>query len=63
MPLNAAKTIVVDMIAPSVLIGSSSNLQVARTGIKSWTSSVFGQFRLFASELHAFEHHFFPIDL
>ena len=55
MPLSAAKKKknIVDMIAPSVLIGSSSKLQVARISIKSWISSIFGQIKLFASELHA----------
>ena len=52
MPLSTAEN-VVDMIAPSVLIGSSSKLQIAGTSIKSWTSSNFGQIKLFASELHA----------
>ena len=34
---------IVDSKAPSVLIGSSSNLQVTRTGIKFWTSLILGQ--------------------
>ena len=45
-----------DVSTPSVLIQSSSNLQVSRTGTKSWTSSKFGQIRPLPSELGAFEH-------
>ena len=45
-----------DKIVSSVLIGSSSDLQLMRTGIKSWTSSISGLIRLFASELHALGH-------
>ena len=52
LPLSTGKNIV-DTIAASVLIGSSSNLQTKRTAIKSWASSISGQSRLFASELHA----------
>ena len=44
-----------DVIAPSILIGSSSNLQVMKTGIKYLTSSIFGQIGLLASELLATE--------
>ena len=45
MPLSAAKH-VVDMIALSVLIGSSSNLQ----------SLILGQIGVLASGLHALEY-------
>ena len=45
-----------DMIAPLVLIGSSSVLPVTRTDIKSQTSLILGKIRLFASELRAHEH-------
>ena len=41
-----------DMVAPPFLIGSTSNLLVTRTGTTSRASSVSGQIRLFASELH-----------
>ena len=53
---------VVRMIVPSFLIGSSLNLQVTRTGIKSQTSSILAKlFRLFALELLALERqNFFP---
>ena len=38
-----------------VLMGTFSNLQVTRTGIKSKTSSIFSQIRLFALELSVLE--------
>ena len=61
--MSAGKHVVV-MIAPSVLIGSSSNMQITRTSIKSWTSSISGQSGLFASELHVLERRkFIPIEL
>ena len=41
---------VVDMIVPSCLIGSSSKLQVTRTGIKSRTRSISAQIGLFVSD-------------
>ena len=41
----------VSMLTPFVLIRSSSNLQVARTGIQSRLSSYFGQIGPFPSEL------------
>ena len=44
---------VVNTLAPSFLIGSSSYLQVARTTIKSWTSWKFDQFRPWTAELAA----------
>ena len=44
----------------SFLIGSSSNLLVSRTGLKSRTSSISSQVGLFASELHALERQLFP---
>ena len=46
---------VVDMMVPPFVFGSSSKLQVTRTGIKSRTSSISGQIRLFTLELLAFE--------
>ena len=46
---------VVNILAPTFLIGSSSFLQVARTTIKSWTSSKFDQIRPWTSELAALE--------
>ena len=46
---------VVSMIGPSPFIGSSSNLQVTRTGIKYWTSMNSGQIGLFTSELLALD--------
>ena len=49
---------------PSFLMGSSLNLQVRRTGIKSWMSWILGQIRLFALELLALERQkMFSIDL
>ena len=44
---------VVNTLAPSVLIGSSSFLQVTRTTIKSWTSSKFDKIRPWTAELAA----------
>ena len=41
---------VVWLIGISFLIGSSSNLQITRTCIKSWTRSILAQFRLLAFE-------------
>ena len=46
---------VVNTLAPSFLIGSSSFLQVTRTTIKAWTSSKFDQIRQWTSELAALE--------
>ena len=46
---------VVWMIATSLLIGSSSILQVTRTAIKSWMSSNSGQIGLSTSELAVLE--------
>ena len=46
---------VVNTLAPSFLIGSSSFLQVTRTIIKSWTSSKFDQIRPWTAELAALE--------
>ena len=46
---------VVTTLAPSILIGSSSYLQVTRTSITSRTSSKFGQIRLRTAELAALE--------
>ena len=54
--LVSSRENIVDTIAPSFFIGCYSNLQVTRTGIKSWTSSILGHFRLFALELFALEH-------
>ena len=46
---------VVSTLAPSVLIGSSSYLQVRRTVITSQTSLKFGQIRPRTAELAALE--------
>ena len=47
---------VVNTLAPSFLIGSSSYLQVTRTSITSRTSSKFGQIGLRTAELAALGH-------
>ena len=47
-------------IAPSVLIGSSSSLEVTRTDIKSGISLNLGQFGIFVLELLALECHKSP---
>ena len=47
---------VVSTLAPSVLIGSSSYLQVTRTSIRSRTSSKFGQIGPRTAELADLEH-------
>ena len=61
VPKYLVLIVTLPMIVPSVLIGSSSHLQVIRTGIKSWTSSMFYfcQIRLFVSESHALRHQTF----
>ena len=46
---------VVNTLAPSSLIGSSSILQVTRTTIKAWTSSKFDQIIPWTAELAALE--------
>ena len=46
---------VVNTLALSFLIRSSSFLQVTRTTIKSWTSSKFDQIRPWTAELTALE--------
>ena len=46
---------VVNTLAPSFLIGSSSLLQVTRTTIKSWMSSKFDQIGPWTAELAALE--------
>ena len=46
---------VVNTLAPSLLIGSSSFLQVTRTTIKSRMSSKFGQIQLWTAELAALD--------
>ena len=46
---------VVNTLAPSFLIGSSSFLQVTRTTIKYWTSSKFDQIQPWTAELAALE--------
>ena len=48
-----------DMITTLFLIGSSANLQVTRTAIKSWTSSNSGHIFPFTLELPALKHIFF----
>ena len=46
---------VVNTLAPSFLIGSSSFLQVTRTTIKAWMSSKFDQILPWTAELAALE--------
>ena len=46
---------VVNILAPSFLIGSSSFLQVMRTTIKSWTSSKFDQILPWTAVIPAIE--------
>ena len=55
----------VSTLAPSVLIGSSSYLQVTRTSMISWTSSNFNQIRPRTAELAALERRSekIPIDI
>ena len=48
----------VSSFSQSPLIGSLSNLQVIRTGIKARTSSNLGRIGLFTLELFALEHRF-----
>ena len=48
----------VSSFSQSPLIGSLSNLQVMRTGIKARTSSNLGQIGLFTLELFTLEHRF-----
>ena len=55
LPLRSYYGKNINTIAP-FFIGSSSDLQVMRTGRKSWTSSIWGQIGLFAFELLAIEH-------
>ena len=56
-PLASEKLMynIVNTLAPSFLIGSSSFLQVTRTTMKSQTSWKFGQIRLRAVEFTALE--------
>ena len=46
---------VVSTLAPSVLLGSTSYLQVTSTTIKAWMSSKFGLIPLLTTELGALE--------
>ena len=46
---------VVNLLAPTFWIGSSTFLQVTRTIIKAWMNSKFGQTRPGTAELTAFE--------
>ena len=48
----------ISSFSQSPLIGSLSNLQVMRTGIKAQTSSNLGRIGLFTLELFALEHRF-----
>ena len=57
MPFSGEKNDV-SSFSQSPLIGSLSNLQVMRTGIKARTSSNLGQIGLFTFELFALEHGF-----
>ena len=53
---------IVATLAPSILIGSSSFLEVTRIIIRSWMSSNFSQIRPWTAELAALEclkNHFF----
>ena len=60
MPLSGEKNDV-SSFSQSPLIGSLSNLQVTRTGIKARTSSNLARIGLFTLELFALEHgNFFP---
>ena len=45
----------VSTLAPPLLIGSSSFLQVTRTAIKAWIGSKFGKIGLGSAELAALE--------
>ena len=58
MPFSSEKNDV-SSFSQSPLIGSLSNLQVMRTGIKARTRLNLGQIRLFTLELFALEHGFF----
>ena len=55
---SAVKKNDVSSFSQSPLIGSLSNLQVMRTGIKAQTSSNLGRIGLFTLELFALEHRF-----
>ena len=57
MPLSGEKD--VSSFSQSPLIGSLSNLQVTRTGIKTQMSSNLGWIGLFTLELFALERGFF----
>ena len=49
------RTLSVNTLVPSFLIGSASLMQVRRTTIISWTSSKFGTIRPHSAELAALE--------
>ena len=55
---SAKKKNDVSSFSQSPLIGSLSDLQVMRTGIKARTSSNLGRIGLFTLKLFAFEHRF-----
>ena len=55
---SAVKKNNVSSFSQSPLIGSLSNLQVMRTGIKARTSLNLGRIGLFTLQLFAFEHRF-----
>ena len=55
---SAVKKMMSPAFSQSPLIGSLSNLQVMRTGIKAQTSSNLGGIGLFTLELFALEHRF-----
>ena len=60
MPLSGEKNDV-SKFSQSSLIGSLSNLQIPRTGIKARMNSKLGRIGLVALELFALEHgNFFP---
>ena len=58
MPLSGGKNDI-SSFSQSPYIGSFSNLQVTRTGIKAGTSSTLGRIGLFTLELFALERGFF----
>ena len=63
MPLSGEKNDV-SKFSQSSLIGSLSNLQIPRTGIKARMNSKLGRIGLVALELFALEHgNFFPMDI
>ena len=60
MPLSGEKIKDVFSFSGSPLIGSLSNLQVMRIGIKARANSNLGRIGLFTLKLFALERRFFP---